>query len=211
MATTIDSAGSHAEPYPVSVSVTVPLENRDRLTTALRPILAIPHVVLVGPAWWMRPFGAAGFLGAAAYVLAIVNWFMLLVKGEDLKGVRDFQLYYLRWRTRAVAYMALFADAYPPFGDGPYPVAIEVADAPAPRDRATIAVRVLLAVPHLVVLCFILLGWFVTTVIAWFAILLTGAYPAALSAFGIGAMRWMLRVEAYLLLLVDEYPPFSLE
>ena len=29
--------------------------------------------------------------------------------------------------------------------------------------------------------------------------------------FGVGAMRWRLRVEAYLLLLVDEYPPFSLE
>ena len=214
MATTIDSAGSHAWPYPVGVSVTVPLENRNRLTTALRPILAIPHALLVGPAGWARPFGAAGsagFLGSAAYVLAIVNWFALLLNGQDVKGIRDFQLYYLRWRTRAVAYMALFADAYPPFGDGPYPAAIEIADPSAPRDRATIAMRAILAVPHLVVLFFVLCGWFVTTVLAWFSIVFTGAYPAALSTFGIGAMRWMIRVEAYLLLLVDEYPPFSLD
>ena len=207
----MDSAGLHAGPYPVGVPITVPLENRDRLTTFLRPILAIPHAVLVGPAGWVRPFGAAGLLGSAAYVLAIVNWFSLLIGGHDLKGVREFQAYYLRWRTRSVAYMALFTDAYPPFGDGAHPVTIEIADPAAPRDRATIAVRPLLAVPHLVVLCFVLLAWFVTTAIAWFAILFTGAYPAALSPFGVGAMRWMLRVEAYLLLLVDEYPPFSLE
>ena len=214
MATTMDSTGLHAGPYPVGVSVTVPLENRDRLTTAVRPILAIPHALLVGPAGWVRPFGAAGsagFLGSAAYVLAIVNWCALLINGHDLKGIRDFQLYYLRWRTRAVAYMALFADAYPPFGDGPYPVSIEVSEPAAPRDRATIAVRLILAVPHLVLLFFLLCGWFVTTVIAWFSIVFTGAYPAALSTFGVGAMRWMLRVEAYMLLLVDEYPPFSLD
>lgn len=212
MATTIhDFVGLHAGPYPVGVSVTVPLQNRDRLTTALRPILAIPHAVLVGPAGWVRPFGAAGLLGSAAYVLAIVNWFSLLINNEDLKGVRDFQLYYLRWRTRALAYTALFADAYPPFGDGPYPVAIEITDPPTVRDRVTIAVRPLLAVPHLMVLFFILLAWLVATVIAWFSIVFTGSYPAVFSAFAIGAMRWMLRVEAYMLLLVDEYPPFSLE
>jgi len=26
----------------------------------------------------------------------------------------------------------------------------------------------------------------------------------------VGALRWRIRVEAYLLLMVDEYPPFSL-
>ena len=211
MATTVDSVALHAAPYPVSISATVPLHSRDRLTTGLRPILAIPHAVLAGPAGWVRPFGAAGLLGSAAYVLAIVNWFSLLINNADVKGVREFQLYYLRWRTRAVAYMALFADVYPPFGDGPYPVSIEIAEPPATRDRVTIAVRPLLAVPHLVVLCFVLLAWLVTTVIAWLTIVFTGTYPAVFSPFAIGAMRWLLRVEAYMLLLVDEYPPFSLE
>jgi hypothetical protein len=214
MATTLDSAGLHAGPYPVVVSLAFPHEHRSRLTTALRPILAIPHALLVGPAGWTRPFGAAGsagFLGAAAYVLAVVNWFSLLVNGQDIKNIRDFQLYYLRWRTRAVAYMALFADDYPPFGDAPYPVSLEVTEPSVPRDRAAIAVRLLLAIPHLAVLFFLLCGWFVTTVIAWFSIVFTGDYPAALSSFGVGAMRWMLRVEAYMLLLVDGYPPFSLD
>ncbi len=107
--------------------------------------------------------------------------------------------------------MALFVDSYPPFGDQPYPATIEVGEPLQPRDTATIAVRLILALPHLVMLCVLLLGWLVTTVIAWFAILFTRSYPPSLLTFGIGVMRWALRVEAYLLLLVDEYPPFALD
>jgi hypothetical protein len=196
--------------YPVTVTITPQAEPRNRLTTALRPILAIPHAVLAGPVWSPRT-GGVGLLGAAAYVMAIVSWFTLLVRGDQFAGIREFSLYYLRWRTRALAYMALFVDPYPPFGDGPYPATIEVREPAERRDSATIAVRLLLVLPHLVVLVFLLLGWLVSTVIAWFAILFTGSYPEALLSFGLGVMRWSLRVEAYLLLLVDEYPPFALE
>jgi hypothetical protein len=52
---------------------------------------------------------------------------------------------------------------------------------------------------------------FVRAIVAWCAILLTGRYPRALYDFGVGVLRWNTRVEAYLLLLHDEYPPFSLE
>lgn len=198
-------------PYPVSVTVEPQLEPRNRLTTALRPILAIPHAILVGPIYWSRRTGSVGLLGAAAYVLAIVSWFTLLINGEHLRGIREFSLYYLRWRTRAIAYMALFVDPYPPFGDGPYPASIEVLEPALPRDRASIALRLLLAIPHFIVLFFLMVAWLVVTVIAWFAILFTGSYPSSLRPFGVSVMRWLLRVEAYLLLLVDEYPPVALE
>jgi hypothetical protein len=197
--------------YPVSITIERPSEPRDRLTTAFRPILAIPHAILVGPVFWMFRVGSVGLLGAAAYFLAIVSWFTLLIAGEHLPGIRDFALYYLRWRTRAVAYMALLVDLYPPFGDGAYPATIAVVDPSLPRDRPTIAVRLLLAVPHFVLLFFLLIGWLVTSVIAWFAIIFTGSYPPSLYPYGVGVMQWMLRLEAYLLLLVDEYPPFTLE
>ena len=198
-------------PYPVSVTVEPQFAGRNRLTTAVRPILAIPHAILVGPIYWPSRTGGVGLLGAAAYVLAIVSWFTLLVTGEHIRTIREFFLYYLRWRTRALAYMALLTDAYPPFGDGTYAAGIEVAEPALPRDRATIAVRLILVVPHLVLLFFLTIGWMVTTVISWFAIVFTGALPQGMTPFGVGVMRWMLRVEAYLLLLVDDYPPFSLE
>lgn len=200
----------NAMPYPVVITVEPQLHGRNRLTTAFRPILAIPHAILVGPVYFSFRSGGVGLLGVAAYVMAVVSWFMLLIKDEHPQGIRDFTMYYLRWRTRAVAYMALFADLYPPFGDGAYPASIEVVAPAGPRDRATIAVRLILAIPHFVLLLFLLIGWLVTTIIAWFVILFTGAYPASLYPFSVGVMRWALRVEAYLLLLVDEYPPFDL-
>ena len=79
-----------------------------------------------------------------------------------------------------------------------------------PRHRLSIALRLVYAIPHLIVLVFVLIAWGFATIAAWFLILLTGEYPKTLHEFGVGAMRWRLRVEAYLLLMVDEYPPFSL-
>lgn len=97
-------------PYPVSVTVEPQTTGRNRLTTALRPLLAIPHAILVGPVYFSSRTGGAGLLGGVAYLMAIVSWFTLLITGEQLRGIREFSLYYLRWRTRALAYMALFAD-----------------------------------------------------------------------------------------------------
>ena len=198
-------------PYPVSVAVEPQVEHRNRLTVAFRLILAIPHLILVGPIAGAYRAGSAGLLGAVAYFLAIINWFAIVFTGEAIPAIRDFALYYLRWRTRAMAYEAILVDPYPPFGDGPYPASIDVPEPPKPRDRLTVAFRLILIIPHAFVLFFLLIGWCVTSVIAWFAILFTGSYPAGVMPFGLGVMRWTLRVEAYMLLLVDEYPPFAIE
>jgi hypothetical protein len=66
-------------------------------------------------------------------------------------------------------------------------------------------------IPHIIVRFFVGIAWFITTVFAWFAILFTGSYPEGLYGFSVGYLRWSLRVESYLLLMGDEYPPFSLE
>ena len=197
--------------YPVGIAVTPPPTPRNRLTVAFRLILAIPHTILAGPVIWIYRTGSLGLLGAAAYFLAVVNWFALVFGAREVAGVREFQMYYLRWRTRAVAYSVLLTDDYPPFGDADYPASITVTPPNGRRDMGTIALRLLFAVPQLVVLFFVVLAWAVVTVLAWFAILFTSRYPAGLVGFAIGAMRWLLRVEAYMLLLVDEYPPFSLQ
>jgi hypothetical protein len=204
--------------YPVSVSVEPRLTNRNRLTTAFRFILAIPHLILVGGIGLgvassgdsRTTLGSeGGLLGAVAVFLAIVSWFTIVLAGTHLIGIRQFTSFYLRWRVRALAYFMLLEDQYPPFGDAPYPAALEILDPPA-RKRISAALRLLLAIPHLFVLAFVLVAWGFTTIAAWFVILFTGSYPQGLYEFGVGAMRWRLRVEAYLLLMVDDYPPFSL-
>ena len=205
--------------YPVTVRVEPAIKNRNRLTTAFRIILAIPHVLLVGGLGIAastgrgsgQSFGAhGGILGVAAFLLAIVSWFTIVIGSSHILAIRQFTTFYMRWRVRALAYLMLLEDPYPPFGDAPYPASIEIVD-PTTRDRLTVALRIILAIPHFIVLFFILFAWWVTAVIAWFAIVIGGDYPEGLYSFGVGCLRWLLRVEAYVLLLVDEYPPFSLD
>lgn len=207
-------------PYPVSVSVERAIANRNRLTTAFRLILAIPHLIIVGGVGFSvfpghRSNGTAiggetGLLGAVAFFLAIVSWFTIVFAGTHIIGIRQFTQFYLRWRIRVLAYLMLLVDPYPPFGDAAYPAAITTADPAGPRDRLTVGLRILLGIPHFIVLVFLIFGWWITTIIAWFVIVITGEYPAGLYDFGVGVLRWFMRVEAYMLLLVDEYPPFQL-
>lgn len=213
-----------ATTYPVDVRVEPALNNRNRLTTAFRLILAIPHLLIVGgPAvglWWSSGRGengayqnsfATGVLGAVAAVVAFIAWFAILFTGRYPEGLWTLVAFYMRWRVRASAYTALLRDEYPPFGDGDYPASLEIRRPEGPRNRLTVFFRLLLAIPHLIAISILGVAWFVVTVIAWFAILFTGQYPSGLFDFSVGVLRWTTRVEAYLLLLEDEYPPFSFQ
>jgi hypothetical protein len=205
------------------VDVEPALGPRNRLTSAFRIILAIPHLILVGGPMaatlsWSSSSearasagGGGGLLGVVAMVCAVMSWFAILFSGRHPQGLWDLEAYYLQWRVRAVAYTALLRDEYPPFGDGVYPARLEIAPPQGPRNRLTVGFRLMLALPHMLVLWLLGLVWAVTSIIAWFAILFSGRYPVGLYGFGAGMLRWNTRVEAYLLLLTDAYPPFSLE
>jgi hypothetical protein len=197
--------------YPVEFDVEPQRADRNRLTTGFRVILAVPHLLLAGGAGigfgW---YSSGGVLGTAAAVMAVIAWFALVFAAVHPRGLWDFAAFYLRWRARSVPYLMLLRDEYPPFGDAPYPTTFQVAWPDGPRNRLSIGLRIFYAIPHVIVLVFLNLAWVLTSIVAWFAILFTGKYPAALYDFAVGVLRWDLRVEAYLLLMRDEYPPFSL-
>ncbi len=221
---TIATRLDHVRAEPLRIHIEPATEHRNRLTTAFRILLAIPHLILVGGpiaatlSWtWtaesgMRyEWGAGGVLGAVAVVVALIAWFAILFTGRYPEGLWNLAAFYLRWRVRAVAYTALLRDEYPPFGEGDYPAWLEVNPPEGERDRLTVAFRIILAIPHILAVWVLGIAWALTSIIAWFAILFTGRYPAGLYDFAVGVLRWNTRVEAYLLLLHDEYPPFTLE
>jgi uncharacterized protein DUF4389 len=62
------------------------------------------------------------------------------------------------------------------------------------------------------VLVFLWIAFVVLTVVAWFAILITGRYPRGIFDFNLGVFRWTWRVSyyGYSALGTDRYPPFTL-
>jgi hypothetical protein len=75
--------------------------------------------------------------------------------------------------------------------------------------RLLIFVKWLLVIPHLIILYFLDIALGVVTFIAWWAILFTGHYPRGMWMFSMSVMSWTARVNAYFMLLRDEYPPFG--
>lgn len=211
-------------PYPVLVNILPATEGRNRLTTFFRFFLALPHLIIVGGPvaiissfgwstegnWSLGGGGSGGVLGLVAFCVAILAWFAIVFTARHPEGLWKLCAFYLRWRVGAVAYLTLLRDEYPPFGEGEYPAQLRVTMPDAPRDRLSVGFRALLAVPHMIVLWPLSIAWAFTTAVAWVAILFTGRYPETLYGFAIGVLAWSMRVEAYMLLLRDEYPPFTL-
>ncbi len=125
-----------------------------------------------------------------------------------------------------------------PAGGSTYPVALDVTPQLTDRNRLTVLVRFILAIPHL-----ILVGgpWWVASslaiffspfrdndrlnfggsggligvaagivaIITWFVIVFTRSHPRSLWDFGRFYLRWRVNAVAYVSLLRDEYPPFG--
>lgn len=206
-------------PYPIRVHMDYP-ERLSRLSTFFRIILIIPVVIFLGLLQGgsfnfgsfngenARSAGAGAGAFGGAVVLAI--WATILVKGRIPYWLFNFQAGVNRFTTRAGAYFTLLTDKYPAF-EGDWVLDYEV-DYPDRLSRWKILFwKLITSIPHFIVLGFLFFASLFVVVIAWFAILFTGAFPRGLHRFVVGVIRWHARVTAYFQSLTDEFPPFSLD
>lgn len=94
-----------------------------------------------------------------------------------------------------------------------HPVSFSV-DYPEKLSKGWVVLKVLfgafyVGIPHGVLLALYQIAVGVVTFIAFWVILFTGKYPKGMYDFVVGYLRWGARVNAYLSLLRDEYPPFT--
>jgi hypothetical protein len=212
--------------YAARLEIDYP-EKLDRLTTFFRILWIIPIAIILGL------ISGAGetitntvFLNQAGEVirktqetvgglvtgLVSATALMILFRRLYPRWWFDFSRELTRFEARVCAYAGLLTDRYPSTVDEQsVHLEIDYPDAKTDLNRWMPLFKWLLAIPHYIVLAFLVIGAVFAVIFAWFAILLTGQYPKGLFDYVVGVGRWCLRVNAYAFLLVtDRYPPFSL-
>lgn len=194
------AAESAVAGHPVRFDVEYP-EGVSRWMILVRWILAIPQLFI------------ANLLGQLAQLLAFFAVFTILFTRRFPEGMFTLAVGCLRWQYNVYAYV-LFHDApYPPFSfdAARYPhLAFEV---PHREEfhRWLPLVKWLLAVPHYIVLLLLMTVAVPVWLFGAIALLVTGTFPRGAFDFLAGVGRWGARVTAYVYLMVDEYPPFSMK
>jgi len=205
--------------YAARLNVDYP-EQLNRLTSAFRLIWIIPifiifslvsgnnsSTVVTNAGQHVRTAG-----GGISGGIFLATLLMILFRQRYPRWWFDFMRELTRFGARIGAYFTLLTDEYPStVEEQAVHLEIDYPDVERDLNRWLPLVKWFLAIPHWIILFFLAIAAFFAVVIAWFAILFTGRYPRSLFDFVVGVGRWSLRVEAYAVLLVtDQYPPFSL-
>src|SRR6478752_3164420 len=183
-----------SSPYAVRFDVDYPDRTLNRLTTAFRIFVAIPILIVLatvsgGSIGVGRNQGGIAMAGG---LLAIGPLLMILFRQKYPRWWFDWNVALLRFLNRIGAYLLLLRDEYPSTDDEQnVHLELDYPNVPAQLNRWLPLVKWLLAIPHVIVF--------------------TGRYPRWAFDFVAGVMRWNNRVLGYAVLLVtDQYPPFSL-
>jgi hypothetical protein len=189
--------------YPATITVETPAK-MDNWRPLVQWILAIPHLIV------------AAALDYVSGAVSFVSWFIILFTGKLPEGLANFQVLILRYTARTQLYAGFMYDEYPPFDftlspndPGGSPVVVNVTPELEDRNRLTVGLRIFWLIPAWIYAILIgvvgLICWF----LAFFAILFTGSWPEGLRSWVMKLNRVGIRVQAYALLLTDEYPPFA--
>ena len=191
-------------PYPLQLEF-----EADRHITRWRPLvqwlLAIPHLMVV---WALRTL---------RQVLTLISFVTVLFTEQIPRPILDAIVMTYRYEWRAMSYALFLHEDYPPFDfdlsaddDGLEPHTSLRLARPEHLNRWKPLYKWFLAIPQYVVVVALFIGACVGVIAGLFAVFFTGEYPQGIRDFLVHSYRYGLRVEAYVGLLTDEYPPFRL-
>jgi len=190
-------------PYPVQLDF-----HADREMKRWRPLaqwlMAVPHLMI------------ANALSSLRSVLTLISLFTVLFTEKIPRPLFDMITMTYRYEWRSVSYALFLHEDYPPFDfepsasdDGAEPhTALNIAY-PEHLARWKPLYKWFLAIPHYVVLAVLVLGACFAVIGGFFAVLFTGEYPLGARDYLVNVYRYGLRVQAYVGLLTDQYPPFA--
>jgi hypothetical protein len=195
---------STAIPYPAQLEF-----QADRHITRWRPLIqwlfAVPHLMV------------AQALNTVRHLLTLISVFTVLFTKEIPRPLFDAIAMTYRYEWRAMSYALFLHEDYPPFSfraeavdDGAEPHTTLSLTYPDQLNRWAPLYKWFLAIPHYVVALALVLAAAVAVVIGFFAVLFTGQFPLGPRDFIVAVWRYGLRVQAYVGLLTDQYPPFAL-
>lgn len=140
--------------------------------------------------------------------LALAIWAAILVSGRIPGWLFEFQVSVNRWHVRAASYLLLITDHYPPF-EGDHPVQYTVESVSDVRSRWKVLIwKIISAIPLGFIAVLLTLTFVIVVPIMWFVAMATGQVPRHLQLYVAGGLRWIARLQAYVLSLTDDYPPF---
>lgn len=185
--------------YPATFDVQPP-QQFDKAQVALRIVIILVVALL--------QIGGIVF-GGAYLLLPVIGAIMISQKGAEryLAEAEEGPTKWLRYLVGFYSYMALATDRLP-FQKPEEAVQLNVQPNGSPTVGSAL-LRIILAIPHAIVLGLVGIAFAVVWLIAAISIFINGSYPEWASNFIRGYLRWTARVLAYMASLVEEYPPFS--
>jgi hypothetical protein len=195
---------STAMPYPIQLEF-----HGDQHIARWRPLvqwlLVIPQMAI------------AYALSSLRNILTLISLFTVLFTRTIPRSLFDVIAMTFRYEWRTTSYALFLHEDYPPFDfqpaaddTGVEPHTVVSLSYPEQLDRWKPLYKWFIAIPHYVVLVFLAIAAVFVVIAGFFAVLFTGEYPVGARDFLVGAYRYNVRVQAYVGLLTDQYPPFAL-
>ena len=177
----------------IDVFVPAP-ERQSRVVVFFRPLLVLPHVVVL----WL--------IIAVGLVLTVLGWFAALALGRLPRWIASYQEHALEYYARTYAFAMLLDRRFPPFRWplGGYPLATRVQQSRV--GRASVLFRLIIMIPARIAVSLVFAGAAVAAPLIWLLVLVRGRMPAPVHYALACVLRYQIRFDAYALMVTSVYP-----